>query len=227
MLALYLLPTTLLTYNTSWTHEFAAALPDRLQKEKKSDKTPEKTPVSSRISNVDASNFSLHRMKITSPFKTAAISTGLAVIAILAGVTNGQNSTTCLSLKGSTECPSFQDAYINPTNLSTPWPWFSLVTDVTTFDEQFALYFTAPDRFIATKFINELQCNQTAVYNTTLQWERTILCGQFTQISWSASCNVANNADPIMVCQGESCRHDVKRQGAHLLTIITALTLSL
>lgn len=143
-------------------------------------------------------------MKTASPSKTAAVSTGLAVIATLAAVANGQNTNTaCLSLKGSSECPSFQNAYINPRNLSTPWPWFTLVTDVSSFDQQFAQYFTDPNRFIATKFINQLQCNQTAVYNTTLQWERTILCGQFTQISWSAQCNVENDANPIMVCQGE------------------------
>jgi len=132
----------------------------------------------------------------------SSTSKALALSAALVGLASAQ-TTDCVSLKGSAQCPSFQDAYINPTNLSSSWPWMTSVTDVTSFDEQFALYFTDPTRFTQTKFVNELQCNETAAQNTTLQWERTILCGQFSQISYSAQCNVQNQANFIMVCQSE------------------------
>ncbi|KAK0544040.1 hypothetical protein OC846_006203 [Tilletia horrida] len=112
--------------------------------------------------------------------------------------TSGMN---CVSLKGSTACPAFQDAYVNPQNLSKAWPWFTAVNDVQSFDEQFNLYFTDPTRYHATKFNRQLQCNSTAAQNTTLQYQRTILCGQFSQISYSAQCNLAMRANPIMVCQ--------------------------
>jgi hypothetical protein len=138
-------------------------------------------------------------MRTSSPSSTAAV---VLIGAALTGLAAGQTPQ-CVSLKGSQQCPSFQDAYINPTNLTGAWPWFSAVTNVTTFDDQFAQYFTDRNRFIQTKFVNELQCTESAIYNTTLQWERTILCGQFSQISYSAQCNVQNAADPIMVCQGE------------------------
>lgn len=95
--------------------------------------------------------------------------------------------------------PLFVD--INPTNLSTAWPWFSEVTDVATFDEQFARYFSDPTRFTAEKLGRQLDCTRPGAANTTLQWERTILCGQFSQISYSAQCNVQNRAQAIMVCQ--------------------------
>ncbi|KAE8205786.1 hypothetical protein CF335_g2184 [Tilletia laevis] len=107
----------------------------------------------------------------------------------------------CVSLRGSSSCPAFQDAYINPTNLSQAWPWFTAVNDVATFDQQFELYFTDPNRYHQTKFERQLQCNSTAAQNTTLQYQRTILCGQFSQISYSVSCNLKNRANPIMVCQ--------------------------
>ncbi|KDN53096.1 hypothetical protein K437DRAFT_266030 [Tilletiaria anomala UBC 951] len=108
---------------------------------------------------------------------------------------------TCVSLKGSQQCPSFQDAYINPQNLSEAWPWISGVTDVQSFDEQFDQYFSDPTRYHATKFQRQLQCNSTNANNAALQYQRTILCGQFSQISYSAGCNIANKADPIMVCR--------------------------
>jgi hypothetical protein len=133
----------------------------------------------------------------------SSTSKAAALSAVYIGITSAQTPG-CVSLKGSTQCPSFQDAYINPTNLSSAWPWMSAVTDVASFDSQFAQYFTDPTRFIQTKFVNQLQCNESAIYNTTLQWERTILCGQFSQISYSAQCNIANQANFIMVCQSES-----------------------
>ncbi|PWN92661.1 hypothetical protein FA10DRAFT_220976, partial [Acaromyces ingoldii] len=128
-------------------------------------------------------------------------SVAASVMAAAVGVAAQQTSDQCVSLKGSTQCPSFQDAYVNPSNLSSAWPWFSQVSDVQSFDDQFAQYFTDPTRFIATKLNRQLQCNRTGSDNTTLQWERTILCGQFSQISYSAQCNIQNRADPIMVCQ--------------------------
>ncbi|CEH19481.1 hypothetical protein CBOM_06802 [Ceraceosorus bombacis] len=126
-----------------------------------------------------------------------ALGLSMAISAKAQGALDGQ----CVSLQGSVQCPSFQDAYINPQNLSSAWPWFASVTNVTTFDQQFAAYFTDPNRFLAEKLGRQLACNRTAALNTTLQYERTILCGQFSQISYSAQCNVANRADPIMVCQ--------------------------
>lgn len=64
---------------------------------------------------------------------------------------------------------------INPTNLSSAWPWMSNVKDVASFDTQANLYFSDPTRFHATKFNDQLQCNRTAAQNTTLQWQKTIL----------------------------------------------------
>lgn len=134
-----------------------------------------------------------------SPISSAA----LAVVALSSSVMaqSSTSSANCLSLKGSTQCPSFQDAWVNPQNLSQAWPWFTAVTDVASFDEQFSLYFSDPTRFHATKLNRQLQCNTTAAQNTTLQYQRTILCGEFSQISYSAGCNRANRADAIMVCQ--------------------------
>ncbi|KAK0518546.1 hypothetical protein OC834_005988 [Tilletia horrida] len=125
----------------------------------------------------------------------------LGAAALLPTLAIAQSDNGCVSLRGSKSCPAFQDAYVNPTNLSNAWPWFTAVTDVQSFDEQFDLYFTDPNRYHQTKFQRQLQCNSTAALNTTLQWQRTILCGQFSQISYSASCNVRNRVNPIMVCQ--------------------------
>lgn len=91
---------------------------------------------------------------------------------------------------------------INPTNLSTRFSWFSQVNDVATFDEQFALYFSDPSRFTAEKKQRQLACNGSGIANTTLQWERTIMCGKFTQMSYSEACNVQA---PTMICQ-DTCR---------------------
>ncbi|PWN51172.1 hypothetical protein IE53DRAFT_61832 [Violaceomyces palustris] len=126
-----------------------------------------------------------------------------AVLFILASTDSAlaQASSQCISLRGSQQCPSFQDAFINPTNLSNAWPWFSAVTDVHSFDEQFERYFNDENRFHKTKFNDQLQCNTTNAERTTLQWQKTIYCSQFSQISYSAQCNSQNAAVPIMVCQ--------------------------
>jgi len=142
----------------------------------------------------------------------------LGTAAFLSQPTLGQGTTAgddsqCVSLRGSQACPAFQDAYVNPQNLSTAWPWFTAVSDVTTFDQQFELYFTDPNRYHQTKFQRQLQCNSTAAQNTTLQYQRTILCGQFSQISYSASCNIRNRADPIMVCQ-DTCLQYAGTEGS-------------
>jgi hypothetical protein len=128
---------------------------------------------------------------------------GVAVVALLPSIT-AQNAAAlpagCVSLQGSKQCPSFEKAYINPSNLTRAWPWMSAVSDVNTFDEQFALYWTDPNRFHLSKISSGLQCNRTGAANYTLQYERTLYCGQFTQISYSAACN-ANVEPPITVCQ--------------------------
>lgn len=77
------------------------------------------------------------------------------------------------------------------------------VTDVASFDTQFALYWTDPNRFRRTKINIGLQCNRTGSANVTLQYERTVYCAQFTQISYSAQCNAGLQAK--MVCQN-TCR---------------------
>ena len=146
-------------------------------------------------------------MRASSSFSSAAAALAAALALSSTTTSTGvmaQSSTgsaSCLSLKGSSQCPSFQDAWVNPQNLSTAWPWFSAVTDVQSFDEQFSLYFSDPTRFTATKFNKQLQCNRTGAQNATLQYQRTILCGEFSQISYSAGCNRDNRADAIMVCQ--------------------------
>lgn len=125
-----------------------------------------------------------------------------AIVAIASNVTTivaQSRPAGCLSLKGSKQCPSFQDAYINPQNLSRAWPWMSQVNDVDSFDQQFAQYWTDPFRFEKSKIHQGLQCNRTGSANLTLQWERTVYCGQFTQISYSAACNVG--LEPLMLCR--------------------------
>ncbi len=154
---------------------------------------------SSSVSSVSGSASNSATSAASSGASTTAVSS--ATSSASTAVPSNNPNATCLSLRGSKQCPSFQDAWVNPTNLTQAWPWFSLVNDVDSFDAQFDIYFRDPFRFHATKFNDQLQCNTSAAMNVTLQYQRTILCGQFSQISYSAGCNRANRAQPVMVCQ--------------------------
>ncbi|PWN31618.1 uncharacterized protein FA14DRAFT_91499 [Meira miltonrushii] len=127
----------------------------------------------------------------------------VAIATLIPSISAQSRPAGCISLQGSKQCPAFQDQYINPQNLSGAWPWMAQVSDVTSFDDQFSQYWTDPTRFTRTKINIGLQCNRTGSANVTLQYERTVYCAEFTQISYSAQCNAGTQAK--MVCQN-TCR---------------------
>lgn len=49
-------------------------------------------------------------------------------------------SDTCISLQGSSMCPSFQQNFVRPSNLSDTYDFFEAVTDVASFDTLFQHY---------------------------------------------------------------------------------------
>ncbi|GAA96784.1 uncharacterized protein L969DRAFT_20128 [Mixia osmundae IAM 14324] len=119
---------------------------------------------------------------------------------LLARQVSGQ----CFQLTGSAACPAFTTQYINPTNLSGSWPFFTAVTDVNSFDTAFDAYLTDPNQFRQTKYVDQLGCPASAASEATdftLQWTRTYLCGEFTQISYTAGCYTGTNVVRTMTCQ--------------------------
>lgn len=134
----------------------------------------------------------------------------VAIATLLPSISAQSRPSSCISLQGSKECPAFQDQYINPQNLSSAWPWMAQVNDVASFDDQFSQYWTDPTRFRRTKINIGLQCNRTGSANVTLQYERTVFCAQFTQISYSAQCNAGTQAK--MVCQNTCTQYSASQQ---------------
>jgi len=123
-------------------------------------------------------------------------------------------------------CPGFSDQYINPKNLASQWPFFSQVTDVSSFDDQLSLYLGSSGNqgFIADKYIEQLGCsNSTSTfvlqYSQTFLWwvpllsivalfpidteKRLRFCNSsmFTQISYTAGCYTGTNVIRRMACQ--------------------------
>lgn len=78
-------------------------------------------------------------MRTSQAIKAAAI----AAPAVLLAATANAASDACISLKGSTMCPSFQNNFIKPSNLSAEYSFFNTVTDVASFDSLFQYYLTA------------------------------------------------------------------------------------
>jgi len=106
----------------------------------------------------------------------------------------------CIQLTGSTMCPGFSDQYINPTNLASQWDFFNQVTDVSSFDNQLSNYLASGNGFQQQKYIQELGCTNTSS-TFVLQYERTFLCSEFTQISYTAGCYTGTNVIRRMACQ--------------------------
>ncbi|KAN0064986.1 hypothetical protein ACQY0O_002044 [Thecaphora frezii] len=132
-----------------------------------------------------------------------------AVAAVLAAATamlqaSAQSTDSCISLKGSAACPSFQDAYINPSKLGEQWKFFSNVTDVASFDARFQSYLVSNDGYYTDAIANGLQCHTETSRNVTLQWQKTVYCSRFAELSYDAGCSGENEARPPPVCQ-ETC----------------------
>ncbi|EPQ30563.1 uncharacterized protein PFL1_02088 [Pseudozyma flocculosa PF-1] len=143
---------------------------------------------------------------------TAIVAAAVAGVVSLQAVAAQQPAATggCISLKGSSACPSFQEAFINPTSLADDWSFFNNVTDVASFDARFAAYLVSDRGYYADQIANGLQCRTEAAHNVTLQWQQTIFCSRFAQQSFDAGCNGAGSEGqdpaprPAPVCE-ETC----------------------
>lgn len=67
----------------------------------------------------------------------------MAAPALLLASTVMAASDACISLQGSTMCPSFQQNFVKPSNLSAEYGFFDTVTDVASFDSLFQHYLTS------------------------------------------------------------------------------------
>nr|XP_019050962.1 hypothetical protein I302_01405 [Kwoniella bestiolae CBS 10118]OCF29892.1 hypothetical protein I302_01405 [Kwoniella bestiolae CBS 10118] len=129
----------------------------------------------------------------------------VGVIGLLGGSSAQQLQGDCLRLLGSVVCPAYQYAYINPSNLSIAFPFFSSVNSVASFDSAAIAYFSNPYQYTNTKFGNEqLGCSNAT--DAVLRWERTVLCSQWVNEKWSLGCTALYNSSTAatsmkMVCQ--------------------------
>ena len=78
-------------------------------------------------------------MRTSQAIKVAA----LAAPALLFAATANAASDSCISIKGSSMCPSFQNNFVKPSNLSSEYSFFNAVTDVASFDSLFHYYLTS------------------------------------------------------------------------------------
>ncbi|PWN24110.1 hypothetical protein BCV69DRAFT_20316 [Microstroma glucosiphilum] len=139
---------------------------------------------------------------ITSTASSLAALAGSMLVLLATGPSSVQaQGTSCISLNSSSMCPSFAGQYVDPTGLTPAYPFFADVTDVASFDTQFANYYTEYEQFRQTQLHSGLQCNQSGFLNATLQWSQTVLCGIFTATSDNLGCTPDNNAAMTKVCQ--------------------------
>lgn len=142
----------------------------------------------------------------------STVATVLAVsAAVPVALVSAQSPSNCISLRGSTTCPAFEDAFINPSNLTGDFPFFSNVTNVTSFDAQFEQYFNATNQYREQKINIGLQCNRTGSDNVAVQWERTFFCGQFSQRSFDSGCT-SGQESPLVVCSDTCSEHSASEQ---------------
>lgn len=92
----------------------------------------------------------------------------------------------CLRLSGSTACPGFSSAYVNPANLSNAFPFFADVTDVASFDAGVYTYLSDANQYRATKFEGQLGCTNSS--QAMLRYSRTVLCSSWVNSRWSIEC---------------------------------------
>lgn len=79
----------------------------------------------------------------TMPSSRAVKMAAVALPAALLASTALAASESCISLKGSSMCPSFQNNFVRPSNLSSEFGFFETVTDVASFDSLFQYYMTS------------------------------------------------------------------------------------
>ncbi|KAJ9479136.1 SH3 domain-containing protein [Pseudozyma hubeiensis] len=137
-------------------------------------------------------------MRTSQLIKAAAI----AAPAVLLAATANAASDSCISLQGSSMCPSFQNNFVKPSNLSSEYSFFETVNDVASFDSLFQYYLTAQNGYYADKIQDGLGCNTTLATNVTIQWQQTVFCSQFSQASFESGCTA--ETPPTLVCQ-ETC----------------------
>ncbi|SYW75369.1 uncharacterized protein UBRO2_00604 [Ustilago bromivora] len=138
-------------------------------------------------------------MRTSQAIKVAAIA---APVALLAAASANAASDACISLQGSTMCPSFQNNFVKPSNLSSEFSFFDTVTDVASFDSLFQHYMTSQNGYYNDKIQDGLGCNTTLAQNVTIQWQQTVFCSQFSQASFESGCTA--ETPPTLVCQ-ETC----------------------
>ncbi|GAC71819.1 hypothetical protein PANT_5c00089 [Moesziomyces antarcticus T-34] len=130
--------------------------------------------------------------------KMAAVALPAAILASTALAA----SDSCISLKGSSMCPSFQNNFVRPSNLSSEFGFFDTVTDVASFDSLFQYYMTSQNGYYNDKIQDGLGCNTTLAQNVTVQWQQTVFCSQFSEASFQSGCTA--EVPPTLVCQ-ETC----------------------
>ncbi|KAF1956192.1 hypothetical protein CC80DRAFT_516442 [Byssothecium circinans] len=97
----------------------------------------------------------------------------------------------CVSLQGSTTCPSFRNASIS-TGLSGDFSFLSFVSDVQSFDNRLRDYIGTA--YVKTKYQDIIGCSSINLTNTTTTYARyttTFLCNAIVQASMQ-SCNLSD-----------------------------------
>lgn len=112
----------------------------------------------------------------------------------------------CMRLLGSVACPGFSNAWINPSNVSQAFPFFTGVNTVGAFDAAFFNYISSADGYRRTKFGEQLACSNAS--QATIRYQRTVLCSQLVNEHWSQVCTELYNASsvamgPRMICQND------------------------
>ncbi|SPO45047.1 uncharacterized protein PSANT_02733 [Moesziomyces antarcticus] len=131
------------------------------------------------------------------PSSRAVKMAAVALPAALLASTALAASESCISLKGSSMCPSFQNNFVRPSNLSSEFGFFETVTDVASFDSLFQ-----QNGYYNDKIQDGLGCNTTLAQNVTVQWQQTVFCSQFSEASFQSGCTA--EVPPTLVCQ-ETC----------------------
>ena len=122
-----------------------------------------------------------------------------------------QDSNSCISLRDSTQCPGFQNAYVNPSNLSDDYPFFNDVNSRESFDAQFEEYMNNTQEYREEKISIGLQCNRTGSDTIAVQWERTFLCSLFSERSFNSDC-ASGQEKPLLACQDTCDQHSQSQQ---------------
>ncbi|KAF2637034.1 hypothetical protein P280DRAFT_408140 [Massarina eburnea CBS 473.64] len=133
-----------------------------------------------------------HRPRRVSRRKHHHLSTTVFAVSLLAALP-ATMAQSCISLQGSSTCPSFTNASIS-TGLSGDFSFLSFVSDVGSFDSRLQDYIGTA--YVKTKYQDIIGCSSVNLTNTTSTYARyttTFLCNAIVQASVSP-CSLSDEA---------------------------------